>query len=72
MSNGDLLTVASDAFDLLITTDRHLRHQQNLAQWRLSILMLRTTSWPEIREYGATIIRAAVAMAPGGYRELAW
>ena len=72
MSNGDLLEVAAGAFDLFITTDRNLRHQQNLAQWPLSILVLPTTSWPVIREHGDSVVREAVAMAPGQYRELAW
>jgi hypothetical protein len=71
MSNGELLAAAAGEFDL-ITTDHNLRHQQNLAQWPLSILVLPTTSWPVIREHGESVVREAVAMAQGQYRELAW
>jgi len=31
LSNGDLLQAAESIFDLLITTDQHLRYQQNLS-----------------------------------------
>lgn len=31
LSNGDLLSAAGEAFDLLVTTDQNLRYQQNLA-----------------------------------------
>lgn len=48
LENGALLTVAEDAFDLLITTDQQLRYQQNLAVRKLSVLVLMTTSWPRI------------------------
>jgi hypothetical protein len=44
LSNGELLTVAEGQFDMLITTDRHLRHQQDLSGRRLAILVLATTS----------------------------
>ena len=46
--NGALLNAADGAFDLFITTDQNLRYQQNLAGWRLAILVLPPTSWPEI------------------------
>ena len=47
--NGDLLKAAEAAFDLLMTTDRRLRYQQNLTGRRLAILVLPTTSWPKIQ-----------------------
>ena len=39
LSNGELLQAAETAgFDLLVTTDQNLRHQQNLADRRIAIL----------------------------------
>ena len=32
---------------LLVTTDQNLRHQQNLANRRIAILVLKTASWPK-------------------------
>jgi hypothetical protein len=72
MSNGELLAAADGEFDLFITTDRNLPHQQNLAGRRISILVLPTTSWPLIREHADIVLGGAVAMAPGEYRELTW
>jgi hypothetical protein len=37
LSNGDLLTVAEEAgFDLLLTTDKNIRYQQNLEGRRIA------------------------------------
>jgi hypothetical protein len=44
--NGELITVAEEAgFDLLITTDRGLRYQQNWSGRNLSLLILSTNDW---------------------------
>jgi hypothetical protein len=41
LSNGALLNVAEDAgFDLLLTTDRRIRHQQNLKERRIALVIL--------------------------------
>jgi hypothetical protein len=72
LNNGELLDVAGREFDLLITTDHGLRHQQRLSGRRLSILVLPTTNWPRIREHGPQILQEVGSMAPGEYRELTW
>ena len=72
LSNGELLTFAERQFDVLITTDRQLRHQQNLSGRRLAVLALSTTSWRRIQAHGDEIVRAVGSIAPGEYRELAW
>lgn len=71
-TNGDLLAQAEKQFDLLITTDQNLRYQQDLKGRSLAILVLPTTSWPEIRRHIPEIIEAVAAMAQGCYRELHW
>ena len=45
LDNGALLKAAEGQFDVLITTDRNLRYQQNLVGRQLAILVLPTTSW---------------------------
>jgi hypothetical protein len=72
LSNGDLLSTAEPRFDLLVTTDQNLRYQQNLSGRRLAILVLPTTSWPELQKHLAEITAAVAATQPGGYRELRW
>jgi hypothetical protein len=44
LENGDLLrTAEADGFHAIVTTDKNLRYQQNLANRLLSIVVLMTT-----------------------------
>lgn len=72
LGNGDLLAAAEDAgFDVLLTTDMSLRHQQNLSVRTIAIVVLRTTSWPRI-EAAAHLVAAAIgASAVTAYSEVA-
>jgi len=42
--NGDLLSVASESFDVLITTDQGIPHQQNLTRYDIGIILLEARS----------------------------
>lgn len=42
--NGDLLRSAAQEFDVLITMDRNIQHQQNLAAFDLGLLLIKTRS----------------------------
>jgi hypothetical protein len=71
LSNGDLLRVIEEAgYDLLITTDQNLRHQQTIAGRAFGILVLTSTSWPRIRLKLDDIVRAVESSSPGGYMEV--
>jgi len=71
LTDRELLDQAEAAgFDLFITTDRNLKHQQGLLGSRLAILVLSTTSWPRIRQRGTAVALAVDAMSSGDYREL--
>ena len=70
LRNGDLLVNAEAEFDLLITTDRNLRHQQNLAARRFAIIVLPTTSWPRLQRMTQEIVNAVDSLKPGEYLEL--
>ncbi len=70
MENGDLLAAAEKMFDAFITTDKNLRYQQNLSGRRLAILVLPTTSWPEIQLHLGRITDAVNALKPGDFIEL--
>jgi hypothetical protein len=46
LKNGELLDVAErEGFEVLVTTDSRLRHQQNLGARRIAIVCLLSTSW---------------------------
>ena len=70
LENGALLAAAEDSFDLLITTDQHLRYQQNLAGRKLRVLVLTTTSWPRIKGQVSLITDAIAQVRTGEYREV--
>ena len=46
ITNGALLRLANDQFDVFITTDKNLRYQQNLKGLRLAIIQLPTNQVP--------------------------
>ena len=70
LENGELLAAAEASFDVFVTTDQNLRHQQNLAGRALAILLPPTTSWPIIESYAAQVASAVAALQPGELREL--
>jgi hypothetical protein len=70
LDNGSLLRSAEQSFDIFVTTDRNLRHQQNLHGSRLAILVLPTTSWPKILKHISIVVAAVEAATPGDLREI--
>ncbi len=71
LANGDLLAQAeSHGFNVLVTTDRNLGHQQNLSQRCIAILALSTTSWPRIQRTTAVILEALSGLQAGAYVEV--
>ena len=52
ISNGELLTVAEAAgFDLLLTTDKRIRYQQNLMGRKLAVVVLGNSTRRVVRLY---------------------
>ena len=69
LSNGELLAKAEADFDLLITTDRNLRGQQNMSGRKLAILVLPTTNWMRLRTIATNIAEFARAVQSGEIKE---
>jgi hypothetical protein len=71
LQNGELLQAAeAEGFGVFVTTDQNLRYQQNLPKRRLAIVVLKTTSWPRIREHVDAIAAAIDNIQPSEYREV--
>ena len=52
VSNGELLTKAEAAgFELLLTTDKRIRYQQNLKGRKIAIVVLGNPAWRIVRMY---------------------
>jgi len=71
LSNGALLIAAEQAgFELLLTTDKNLRYQQNLTDRTIAILVLGTSQWPVLRLHVQRIADAVNAVTSGSYTEV--
>ena len=70
--NGALLNAAEEAaFDLLLTTDRRIRYQQNLAGRKIALVVLTgTTKWSHVRLHLERIAAMVNAATPGSYAEV--
>jgi len=70
LSNGELIARGDEHFDLLVTTDKGLRYQQNLTRRTIAILVLPDANWLKLQPHAAEIAAAVIAMPPGSYVEL--
>ncbi|MCY4287966.1 MAG: hypothetical protein OXC63_05185 [Aestuariivita sp.] len=71
LRNGTLLDrLEAEGFELLITTDQSLHHQQNLAKRPFSVLVLMSTSWPQIEKQVKKIVDAIERITPSEYVQI--
>src|SRR5262245_54473505 len=71
LKNGDLLDVAEQAgFNLLLTTDKNMRYQQNLTGRRIAIVVLGSGQWPRLKPHVARIVAAVNVATAGSYAEV--
>ena len=65
LKNGDLLDAAEAAgFDVFLTTDRNLRHQQNLTGRKIAIVVLGKGRWRLIKNRLPAIAAVVAAATP--------
>jgi hypothetical protein len=66
LKNGKLLDVAEKAgFDALVTGDKTLQDEQNLACRTIALVSLSAVSWPVIEPHAAKIVEAVGCARPG-------
>lgn len=71
ISNGELLTKAEAAgFQVLLTTDKRIRYQQNLKGRKIAIVVLGNSVWRVVRKHLDRIVEAVNATTPGSYAEV--
>jgi hypothetical protein len=59
LKNGELLNVAEEAgFEVFVTPDKNMRHQQNLEGRRIAIVVIGTPQWPALRLYVERVVAA--------------
>ena len=71
LKNGDLLRAAEEAgFEVLVTPDKNIRHQQNLRNYTIAIIVLGNPQWPVLRHHVDRVVAAVNAAKPGTYCEV--
>lgn len=65
--NGALLRLAESAFDVFVTADRNLEHQQSLPTLSLGVVLLAggSTKLDDLRRLSSSISAAISAAGPG-------
>ncbi len=71
LANGDLIRMAEEAgFDLLLSTDKNIRYQQNLSGRKIALVILGSSQWPRVQPHLDRIAAAVNAATPGSYTEV--
>jgi hypothetical protein len=71
LKNGELIQKAEEVgFELLLSTDKNIRHQQNLSERKIAILVLGNSQWPAVRLHLDKIVAAVNDCSPGSYAEV--
>jgi hypothetical protein len=71
LSNGKLLQAAEEAgFDVLLTTDKNIRYQQNLEGRSMAIVVLGNPQRPAVHRHMDRVVAAVNAATPGSYTEV--
>jgi predicted nuclease of predicted toxin-antitoxin system len=71
LRNGELLAAAEAAgFEVLLTTDKNLRYQQNLSGRKIAVVVLGNQQWPQLRLHVQRVVEAIDAAVLGSYTEI--
>ena len=69
LKNGELLKAAETAFDVLVTVDKSIRHQQNLRTFHLGVLILaaQTNKYEDLKPLVPRALEALKSLQPGAF-----
>ena len=71
LANGELIAAAEAAgFDVLVTTDKNMRYQQNLQGRKIAFVVIGNQQWPILRHYMERVVAAVDAATPGSFTEV--
>ncbi len=71
LENGELIQKAEGAgFDVILSTDKDIRYQQNLVARKIAIVVLGNQQWPIVQQYLDRIAAAVDGCVPGSYTEV--
>jgi hypothetical protein len=71
LKNGELIARAErGGFEVFISTDQNLKYQQNLKDRKIAIVILKTTSWPKIKNQTELTAESIRGIKGGAYVEI--
>jgi predicted nuclease of predicted toxin-antitoxin system len=71
VSNGELIEAAEKAgYEALITADKNLSYQQNMAGRSLSLVVVASNNWKAVQQNVPAIEQALERMERGSYQEI--
>lgn len=56
--------------ELIVTTDKNIRYQQNLKSRKIALVVLEHSQWPMVKLVAENITAAVNAATPGSYAEV--
>lgn len=69
LKNGELLTTAEQAgFDVLLSGDQTIRHEQNMDSRKIALVYMSDNHWPIVKAYTLAIVQAVEQVQPGEVR----
>ena len=73
LKNGTLLAVAEKRFDVLVTMDSNMVHQQNLARYRIAVIALqaRSNRLADTRPLMPKVLELLASLQPGTFTVVA-
>src|ERR1017187_10383326 len=71
LANGELIKAAEQAgFEVMVTTDKNIRYQQNLEARKLALVVLKNSQWPMVKLVAENIVAAVNAAEPDSFVEV--
>jgi hypothetical protein len=71
LKNGDLILQAEHAgYEVLLSTDKNIRYQQNLSDRKIALVILNHSQWPAVQLHLDSIVKAVNGALPGSYTEV--
>jgi hypothetical protein len=59
LANGELIDVPEQAgFEVKLTTDKNIKHQQNLKARKIALVVLEHSQWPMVKRVAGAIVAA--------------
>ena len=69
--NGELIGAAeAEGFDVLLTTDKNIRYQQNLKGRKIAFVVIGNQQRPTLRHHAEKVLAAVNTATPGSYTEV--